>query len=148
LEFDKTEKTFDFSNVICSYGAKDSEGALSETNPGIYIGPADAFFTNGTNAISIDYVEDELIKLSFVFTGGTGTTGGDKLLEIYLNGILTGIARSSLSVPWTIQASQIDFNSSNCDIDLYKIRAYDKSLVAADIVQNYAYDLKNTTLWD
>jgi hypothetical protein len=81
--------------VICSYAAKTAAGEMSDSNPGIYIGPADAFFTNGTNAITVDFIEDQMLNLAFVFTGGSTTTGGDLLMEIYLNGVLTGIARSS-----------------------------------------------------
>jgi hypothetical protein len=75
-----------------------------------------------------------LINLAFVFTGGTSKTGGDKLMEIYLNGILTSVARSSADSQWSIDSGEIVFSSGTCDIDLYKIRTYNKALLPNEIL--------------
>jgi hypothetical protein len=69
-------------------------------------------------------------------------------MEVYLNGILTSVARSSADSQWSIDSGEIVFTSGTCDIDLYKIRTYNKALLANEIIQNYAFDLKDTAIWD
>lgn len=143
LEYSSLTREIDYNNAVISIGPK-------VAGAGIYVGTQDSFFTNGTNTVSLDFIEDTLLNLSFVYTGGSkDAKGGNWLLEIYLNGVLTSIVRSDSNIEnWTISSDFIEFDSKNCDIDLYKVRIYDKSLNAQDIVQNYAFDLKNTTLWD
>ena len=124
--------------------------SLSQGNPGLCIGPQDAYFYNGTNMVTVDYVEDNLISLSVMCSSGEDSFGDNRLMSIYLNGMLTGIARSGSSA-WSIgnaESANLVFTSDVCDIDLYKIRVYDSALSVADVVQNYAFDLKDTEMWD
>ena len=123
---------------------------LSQGNPGLCIGPQDAFFFNGTNMVTVDYVENELISLAVMCSSGTDSFGDNRLMSMYINGMLTGIARSGSSA-WSIgnsDSTKLVFTSDVCDIDLYKIRVYDSALSTADIVQNYSFDLKDTEMWD
>ena len=123
---------------------------LNQGNPGLCIGPQDAFFFNGTNMVTVDYVEDQLISLSVMCTSGADSFGDNRLMSMYINGMLTGIARSGSSA-WSIGSdanTKLIFTSNVCDIDLYKIRVYDTALSAADVVQNYSFDLKDTEMWD
>jgi hypothetical protein len=114
---------------------------------GIYFSPQDATFTadGGEETVSVDFVEDEMLYLSFVYTKEkSGIEGGDsKLLEIFLNGVLTSVARRKETDSWTINSDVIKFMSNACDIDIYSIRVYDATLTIPDIVQNYAFDKKS-----
>ena len=146
LTYDRLEQIFDLkNNLICAYG--------SEEDPlGIYFSPQDATFTaNGKEeTVSVDFVEDKMLNLTFVYTKAKeGMVGGNsKLLEIFMNGVLTSVARRSSSSMWSINSDVIKFMSNTCDIDLYSIRVYDTDLSIHEVVQNYAFDKKNIKYWD
>jgi hypothetical protein len=103
------------------------------------------FFSNGTNTVSASYVEDEIVSLSIVYQHGQ--TSAQKLIMIYINGVLTSVIKNTQGA-FTIESDKIVFNSSACDIDLYKIRIYSTSLNVNDIVMNYAADFENVDIYD
>lgn len=144
LKYAKTEPVYNFNSVAAYFA-----NALSESAPGFYMGPQDAYFFNGTEMVTVDYVENELISLSVMCSAGSTNKGDDRLMQIYINGMLTGVARSkTYTGGWTIDAQNLIFTSNICDIDLYKIRVYDNALSAQAVVQNRAFDLKDTMMWD
>mgnify|MGYP004527451591 CR=1 FL=1 len=78
-----------------------------------------------------------MLNLTFVYTKTKeGISGGNsRLLEIFMNGILTSVARRSKSTSmWKIDSDVIKFMSNNCDIDLYSIRVYDTDLSISEVV--------------
>jgi len=93
-----------------------------------------------------------------VYSHGNGEDGGsNKLMSIYLNGMLTGVSRSTINDVWSIStiddATQEDitsivFDSQYCDFDLYKIRVYNQGLTLSSIVTNYMVDLKDPVGYD
>jgi hypothetical protein len=89
---------------------------------GFCIGPQDAFFSNGTDTVNVNFVENELINLSFVYQ----QTETIKQLYIYINGCITGVIKSSIEngITFGINSENFIFNSEYCDIDLYKLRIY------------------------
>ena len=143
IEYRKTDKI-----LSTSYAA----GRYYDGTHGICIGAQDALFTNGVDTVNVAYVEDKLINLSIVYSHGDGTNGGNnKLMSIYLNGILTGVARSTIDGVWSIgedDTMNIVFNSQYCDFDLYKIRVYNQSLTLPTILTNYTVDLKDPVAYD
>lgn len=146
IEYNFTYNMFDFNNLVCAYGVQNVNNPL-----GIYFSPQDAMFCSGDETVSVDFIENQMLYLSFVYTGGSisnKTGGSERLLQVYLNGVLTSIARCTNSDAWTINSDTIDFFSDTCDIDLYHIRVYDRGLSIPEIVQNYAFDLKNIKYWD
>lgn len=144
LDFDKVEKKINFSAVACGLYSK--TGASSAI--GLCIGPQDAFFSNGTNTVNVDYVEDAIINLSAVYSYV------NELMYIYINGVLTGVVKSPRDTGiFSItgqngQINSLEFNSEYCDIDLYKIRFYRTDLNVNDIVTNFAVDLKDVGIYD
>lgn len=136
-EYDYTEKRFDLSAITCGFYSGKAAAPV-----GFGLGPQDAFFTNGTNTVNASYVEDKLVNLSITYDHS------NKLMAIYVNGILTGVIYSTLDDPFTINSSNIVFSSNVCDIDLYKFRVYTTALSLNDVVTNYAVDLKNVTIYD
>ena len=143
LEFRKVDK-----ELNTNYAS----GKYFDGNRGICIGAQDALFTNGVDTVNVAYVEDKLINLTVVYSHGTGDDGGsNKLMSIYLNGMLTGVARSTLTTTWNIGTSDdigIVFDSQYCDFDLYKIRIYNQGLTLSTIVTNYMVDLKDPVGYD
>ena len=142
LEFDRVDKQINLNAVACGFFSGDNQSVT-----GICLGPQDAFFSNGTNTVNVDYVEDNIINLSAVYSNTT------KLMYIYINGVLTGVIKNSLDCQFEIASTNntektLIFNSNFCDIDLYKIRFYRTDLNVNDIVTNFAVDLKDVLIYD
>ena len=147
LEYDHTEKLLN-----TNYAA----GRYYDGQHGICIGAQDALFTNGGNTVNVSYVEDKLVNLSIVYyhgkppEDGQEVGGNNKLMSIYLNGVLTGVERSTEQNEWTIgdDTTSIIFDSKYCDFDLYKVRVYSEALSLPSILTNYMVDLKDPIGYD
>ena len=137
LEFNQIQKQINLSNTFCKYY---SNGI------GLCLGPQDMFFSNGSNTVSASYVEEEIVTVSVVYQHGN--TSAQKLIMVYINGILTSVIKNTNTNEFTIGSNEIVFNSDICDIDLYKIRVYDTSLNVNNIVMNYAVDFINVDIYD
>ena len=142
LVFDHVEKQINLNSVACGFYSGNNQSVV-----GICLGPQDAFFSNGTNTVNVDYVEDNIINLSAVYSHTT------KLMYIYINGVLTGVIKNSLTNSFGITSTDstekaLIFNSQYCDIDLYKVRFYRTDLNVNDIVTNFAVDLKDVLIYD
>ena len=83
LEFDRVQKDINLENVVCGFYSGEGTSIT-----GICVGPQDTFFSNGTNTVSVSFVENEIINLSFVYSHSL------KLLFIYINGVITGVIKS------------------------------------------------------
>ena len=149
LEFLQIDKLISLDNVICGFYDGDATSMQ-----GICIGPQDVFFSNGSNTVSADFVEDEMVYLTVVYDGSKQNADGEltPMMSIYVNGVLTGIVKTDLSDKFTIGENQPDksivFSSNVCDIDLYKVRFYNTALTVNDVVMNYAIDNKDITTYD
>lgn len=138
LVFDKVEKVIQIENAIGGI-YDNNDGAIT----GIVLGAQDAFFSNGTDIVSVNYVEDDLVNLSFVYAHEL------KLLYIYINGCITGVVKSSYDdTSFKITSGEFKLSSDICDIDLYKVRIYNTSLSVSQIVKNYAVDRKDVVTFD
>jgi hypothetical protein len=125
--------------VACGFYSGNNDSAV-----GFCVGPQDTFFSNGTDTVSVSFVENETINLSFVYEHTL------KLIYIYINGCITGVIESTITgdTGFTINTDKIVFNSTVCDIDLYKLRIYNTALNVNDIVTNYAVDKKDVLTYD
>ena len=142
LVFDHVEKQINLNAVACGFYSGNNQSVV-----GICLGPQDAFFSNGTNTVNVDYVEDNIINLSAVYSHTA------KLMYIYINGVLTGVIKNTVNGSFGITSTDntiksLIFNSQYCDIDLYKVRFYRKDLNVNDIVTNFAVDLKDVLIYD
>lgn len=140
LEFDYIQKQINLSNVVCGYYSGDTKSVT-----GLCLGPQDAFFSNGTNTVSVPYVEDQIVSLSVVYQ--YSQVPAQNLIYIYLNGVLTSVIKNTRGA-FTIESDNMVFNSTYCDIDLYKVRVYRTALNVNDIVMNYAADFENVKIYD
>ena len=141
LKFDKVQKVINVDNIVGGLYDYDKE---SNSITGFCIGTQDAFFSNGQDTVNVDFVENDLVNLSFVYQHGL------KNLYIYINGCITGVIKSSIDdgKTFVINSGSFDFNSNNCDIDLYKLRIYRKNLGVNHIVKNFAVDRKDVVIFD
>lgn len=154
LEFDKLDKDYNLENAVITYMSSTN---TSLTEPAICFGPQDGFFSNGTNSVTVNFVEDEIINVTIVSAGGETMNGNDNLMKIYLNGMLTSVARSTISksgsekLSWSIGSdndSYFTIKSNSCDIDIYSIRTYATALNTVEVLKDYAYDNSDTKEWD
>ena len=137
LEFDYVQKEISLDRVICGYYSGDENSAV-----GFALGPQDAFFSNGTNTVNVNYVEDKMVNISMVYSHTS------KLMYIYINGVITGVIKSTVAGQFIINSTAMVFNSNYCDIDLYKIRVYNTDLNVNDVVTNYSVDMRDVTMYD
>ena len=136
LVFDHVTKQIALSNVVGGYYNGTTASVI-----GFCLGPQDAFFSNGTDTVSVDYVDGQLVNLSIVYSYT------NNLMYIYINGVLTGVIKKSEDGAFTID-NAIRFNSDYCDIDLYKMRFYNTELNVNDVIMNYAFDMKDIDIYD
>ena len=137
--FDKVQKIISTNNIVAGlYDIKDNSVT------GFCVGPQDAFFSNGTDTVNVNFVENELINISFVYQHSL------KQLYIYINGVITGVIKSSIEdgITFNIDNPNFVFNSEYCDIDLYKLRVYQSDLNVNQIITNFAVDRKDIDLFD
>lgn len=146
LEYNRVDKIISLENAVCSYFDQVGEGIIR----GLAIGPQDVFFSNGTNTISAEFVENKMIYLTIVYDGAATDADGKNapMIYIYVNGVLTGVLKSTALNTFTINQTSMVFNSNACDIDLYKVRCYNTALTVNDVVMNYAVDTKDITTYD
>lgn len=90
--------------------------------------------------IGTQYKEEEHVRLTFV----TEKRSGNRLILIYLNGIISGIKQYPDSDDFS-QGSPvgISIGSNECTIDLYNIRVYDNDLTRYQILDNWVADTQN-----
>lgn len=139
LEFSAVEKNINIDNVAAGLYDYDS---VNTKAVGFCIGTQDAFFSNGANTVNVNYVENELVNLSFVYQDSL------KQLYIYINGVITGVIKSSDPDSFSISSTDFVFDSTYCDIDLYKVRIYNSDLNVNQIVKNFAVDRKDVKIFD
>ena len=141
LVYRDLQKILNIDNAVCKYCDGEGQNIL-----GWALGAQDAFFRDGQKAISVSYVDEDLVSLSIVYK--YDPTGKNMIL-FYLNGVLTGTDYTSATA-FSIgeQNPSIEFNSEFCDIDLYKLRVYNTNLDVNEIVQNYTVDRKDINNFD
>ena len=139
LEFDYVEKNVNINNIVAGlYDYNSGSGRAV----GFCVGTQDAFFSNGENTVNVDFVENELINLSFVYQHDL------KYLYIYINGVISGVIKSTKDSSFSISNTDFIFNSKYCDIDLFKIRVYNTYLDVNQVITNFAVDRKDVDTFD
>lgn len=146
LIFDKVQRNIDLTNIVCGYFTPNNK-------VGIAIGTQDTFFSNGLNTLSIPFVEEELVTVSYVYDYKSVTYNNGKAIRymyIYVNGVISGVIKSEKEDIISIEPENgvLFFNSDTCDIDLYKIRIYNTTLNVIDVIVNYAVDHKDPNIYD
>ena len=115
---------------------------LDTNKYGFAVGTQEAYFRTPAGTVNVRYKEDEIINMAFVISAS------NKLVSIYLNGILSGETSLSTAGAFTVMADTITVNSDYCDIDLYKIRVYNTGLTMPEVIHNYISDIHDIALYD
>ena len=109
---------------------------------GFAFGPSDFFMSGGGALAYARYKENSLINVSIV------VEQNEKLIYLYINGVMSQIKKCDPSKDFSNTTSYLNFYPSNCDLDLYKVRVYNRALNYAEIVQNLLADLKDVQTYD
>lgn len=109
---------------------------------GFAFGPSDFFMSGGGALAYARYKENSLINVSIVIEQS------EKLIYLYINGVMSQIKKCDPSKDFSNTTSYLSFYPSNCDLDLYKVRVYNRALNYAEIVQNLLADLKDVQTYD
>lgn len=133
LVYRSVESVISASTALCNY--------YDGTN-GFCLGTQDAFFKTNVGTLTSNYVEDQIINLTLIYSKTK------KLAYIYLNGVLDGAAQIPDTNAFTIEKNAIVFNSDFCDIDLYKVRVYNIDFAVGEVLNNYAVDLRDVQLYN
>lgn len=138
----------DENNIQKTYQTKDGVVCKwledEENKPyGLVLGSQEAYFRTSRGSVNVRYKEDEVINISVV------VSKTDKLVYIYLNGILSGAdALPEAGTGKIVINSPFVFNSDYCDIDLYRFRVYQCGLTMPEVIHNYLSDIHSVTLFD
>ena len=141
LEIDfKTRDVADYdTNIIECY-----EGNSLATSSKNIVLTAQNATLNNTKTLTTQYKEEEKITIDFVInpTSEYDQSNAAGLLYIYINGILsaaTPYEGTALSFNNPSSAKMI-LGSSNCTLDLYSIKYYDRALDYKDVIKNWIYN--------
>lgn len=119
---------------------------IMSDNRGILVKPNEIFLKSTGKGVSTRFKEEEHIRISLVIERSTA----NRFISVYINGVLSGIdvygSDDNFQQPEKT-AVNIKAGSTECDLTLYKIRCYNNSLTASNILDNYIadndkYDLK------
>ena len=87
-------------------------------------------------------IYDEEDEDKIIGQGAHKDTSYEALMLLYIDGVYAGLAEFGKTYRGTVITNNeyIRFGSETCDIDIYKIRIYDRALDCKEIVDNYAFD--------
>lgn len=96
-----------------------------------------ATLTSEQSTVSMQYKEDEHVRLSFVVE----KAAENRLLYVYVNGIMSGCVQYPVDDDFQ-QAVPVgvSIGSSSCTMDIYHIRVYDNGLTRHQILDNWIAD--------
>ena len=109
-------------------------------NRGLEIGCKNAVFKSNEMTLETQYKEDERVRLGF----SVQNVRDERLVFIYLNGIISGLARyTTQDIFSQVEPVDITIGSNKCVLDIYNIRVYKTSLTSREALNNYISDMNN-----
>lgn len=135
-------------NVVITKNVSTEKGVWGKLfkDLGLCLGTQEAFFKSTNTIVNARYREDEIISLTIVIDNNSSSL---PLMYIYLQGILSGIAKYGASDSFNANTYTLEFNSEYCDVDLYNVRIYKGAkLESADVVHNVIADSKDAKAYD
>ena len=140
-DFRTTGKTVEVE--FATHDVRDYDAALMSSlsgGRGLYITAQKATLTSEQSEISMQYKENEHVRLAFVVE----KRSENRLLYVYVNGIMSGAVQYPASDDFaqTVPVG-ISIGSNDCTIDLYNIRIYDNDLTRHQILENWIADTQD-----
>ncbi len=137
-DFKTNGKTIEFEFAVRDVNNRNAEIiSCMNGNVGLLVTADRAVFKSTMSTVECRFRDEEKIRVGFVVE----STSEDRLLMVYLNGILSG----AIQYPATDLFSQespvnISLGSEACGVDIYGIRVYSTALTSQNIVTNYVAD--------
>jgi hypothetical protein len=124
-EYDMKNTIHTEKGVLCKY--------YNDT-AGFCIGTQEAFMTTDKTLVNIRYAENQKVKITFVVdilkeVAGSAPEG---VLYAYVNGVMSGASRFT-GDKFLSGSDALVFNSDYCDLDIYRIKIYDRALNYGEI---------------
>lgn len=116
---------------------------------GLCLGTQEGFFASQSTLVSGRYAEDQKLHVSFVVEQKQTGVTSIPLIYMYINGVNSSITNyNAENDSFKCGAEAIEINSNFCDVDLYKVRVYQSSLTAIQVVQNMIADYNDPDMYD
>lgn len=138
----RTEDVADSAALICQC----FEGAVLNTNVEnkyITLTAQKALFNN-TKTLETQYKEEEKITMAFVVNPGNLNTKANRLIYIYMNGVLSGAIPYESSANLNFNNTDINtttakiiLGSPECTLDIYSLKVYNRALTYQEIIKNW-----------
>ena len=131
-EYDMKNTVHTEKGVLCKY---------YNGTAGFCIGTQEAFMTTDKTLVNVRYAENQKVKITFVVDILKQTVGSspEGVLYAYINGVMSGAARFT-GDKFSSGSNALVFNSDYCDLDIYRIKIYNRALNYGEITQNWAAD--------
>lgn len=112
---------------------------IADNEPGFYMTPNTFFFRSQKNSVKTNFKDGEHITIAVTVSQANETDG--RLMHLYINGIPSGCVRYDVDDNF-LQSNPLNIllGSSDCGIDIYKIRVYNQCLTANAVKNNYIAD--------
>lgn len=141
-------KDFDSDVMTCFLAGNTTDGDLGEdtdniksTGIGVVVKSQKATLSSSVKAMTVPYIEEQKIEFEVNITNQDNYSEILMLLDAdYSKG---GIYSGTESFVQD-EAQPIHFGSENCDVYIYRFKAYDKSLTDAQIVNNHILEKQNS----
>ena len=147
FEFMATEMSDPNASIISSiFGdivEEEINGKLTiiDRRVGFDITAQTAYFGSEQTSINTNFKENERVRLAFV----VDKVANDRLVQVYINGILSGIQQYPSSDNFSQGTPQdIYIGGKDCTVMIYNIREYDNNLTQYQLLNNYIGDMDNT----
>lgn len=100
-----------------------------------------AIFDTANEKIEIPFREDSKIEMDIVVY----PMNGESLILIYLNGIASAVHTYQDTDNFSNNLNYILFGSTECDVDVYLFKLYNRTLTPFEILNNYVMDAPTVT---
>lgn len=137
-DFKSKGKTFELEFAIRDVNNRNAAviSCMSD-GVGLSVTADKAVLNSAMSSVECRFKDEEKIRVSFVVE----STSEDRLLLVYLNGILSGAMQyAEKDVFQQTTPVTISIGSPYCSVDLYTVRVYANSLSSAEVVENYIAD--------
>lgn len=137
-DFKAYGKTIEFEFAVRDVNNRDAKVIdCMNDGVGLYVTADSAVLSSAMSQVECRFKDEEKIRVGFVVE----STGKNRLLLVYLNGILSSAMQYAEKDLFKQNApAKISVGSPYCSVDLYSVRVYNAALSSADMINNYIAD--------
>lgn len=111
---------------------------IDDKRIGFYATADTSSLSSEQSTVECNYADEEKVYVTYVIE----PRSENRMLSVYLNGILSGVKQYSDTDNFQQAIPQsIEIGSPYCCVDLYSVRSYNTALTAAEVRDNYIADI-------